>query len=106
MRVEVLADEPMALGKPKADRLLDGKNRSIWKLPCTKGTNLLVLCNSQAKRVQKMRLKLYKFNKVGHYVADDTLVINGSEYVLFSSLLEFLMYRYRFFPEIRTFHFF
>ena len=72
----MLADEPMALGKPKADRLLDGKNRSIWKLPCTKGTNLLVLCDSQAKRVQKMRLKLYKFNKVGHYVADDTLVIN------------------------------
>ena len=67
----MLADEPMALVKPKADRLLGGKNRSNWKLPCTKGTNL-----SQAKRVRKMRLKLYKFDKNGHYVADDTLVIN------------------------------
>ena len=72
----MLADEPMALVKPKADRLLGGKNRSNWKLPCTKGTNLLVLCDSQAKRVQRMRLKLFKFDRVGHYVADDTLVIN------------------------------
>ena len=49
VRVELLADEPMALTKPQAFRLFGGKNRSSWNLPCTKGTNILVLGDSQAK---------------------------------------------------------
>ena len=36
LRVEVVADEPMALIKPQAFRLFGGKNRPNWNLPCTK----------------------------------------------------------------------
>ena len=58
LRVEVLAEEPMALIKPQAFRLFGGKNRSNWNLPCTNGTNALVLGDSQAKGVHKMRIKV------------------------------------------------
>ena len=58
LRVEVSADEPMALIKPQAYRLLGGKNRSNWNLPCTKGTNILVLGDSQAKWSTQNEIKI------------------------------------------------
>ena len=58
LRVEVSTDEPMTLVKPQAYRLLGGPNRRNWILPCTKGTNLLVLGDSQAKESTHNKTKM------------------------------------------------